>query len=66
MVVGPRRPGAPARRQPTVRRSGPDRAGAAGDEVCLFADRDNPVSLRLYARLGFEPVTDTVDLLLDS
>lgn len=42
------------------------RLSAAGDEVCLFADRDNPVSLRLYARLGFEPVTDTVDLLLDS
>lgn len=42
------------------------RLSAAGDEVCLFADRDNPVSHRLYARLGFEPVTETVDLLLDS
>lgn len=42
------------------------RLAAGGDEVCLFVDRDNPVSCRLYDRLGFEPVTDMVDLLLDS
>lgn len=42
------------------------RLAAQGAEVCLFTDQANPVSNRLYERLGFEPVTDMVDLLLDS
>ncbi|GAB3997297.1 GNAT family N-acetyltransferase [Nocardioides marmoraquaticus] len=43
-----------------------ERLAAQGAEVCLFTDQANPVSNRLYERLGFEPVTDMVDLLLDS
>lgn len=34
----------------------------AGDRVCLYTDRDNPVSNRVYAAIGFEPVLDQVNL----
>lgn len=36
-----------------------------GARVCLFTDEANPVSNRLYARLGFEPVTDMVRLIVE-
>lgn len=34
----------------------------AGNRVCLYTDRDNPVSNRVYAGIGFEPVLDQVNL----
>lgn len=34
----------------------------AGHRVCLYTDRDNPVSHRTYAAIGFEPVLDQVTL----
>lgn len=34
----------------------------AGDRVCLYTDRNNPVSNRVYAAIGFEPVLDQVNL----
>ncbi|MFI6427100.1 GNAT family N-acetyltransferase [Promicromonospora sp. NPDC050880] len=37
----------------------------AGDRVCLYTDRDNPVSNRTYAAIGFEPVLDQVNLAID-
>ncbi|GGF58070.1 putative acetyltransferase [Marmoricola endophyticus] len=37
---------------------------AAGERCCLFTDRSNPVSNGLYARLGFEPVTDYEEVWL--
>ncbi|RLV49703.1 GNAT family N-acetyltransferase [Nocardioides mangrovicus] len=40
------------------------RLQAAGNRVCLFTDQANPTSNRIYAALGFEPVTDTVMLQL--
>ena len=36
----------------------------AGGEACLFTDVDNPVSNRIYAALGYEPVIDMADHLL--
>ncbi|CAN5119087.1 GNAT family N-acetyltransferase [soil metagenome] len=33
-------------------------AQRAGHQVCLFTDQENPVSNRIYAALGFEPVVD--------
>jgi RimJ/RimL family protein N-acetyltransferase len=36
----------------------------AGDRVCLYTDRDNPVSNRVYAGIGFEPVLDQVNLVV--
>jgi len=36
----------------------------AGGEACLFTDVDNPVSNRIYAALGYEPVVDMADHLL--
>ncbi|MGD7704792.1 GNAT family N-acetyltransferase [Microlunatus sp. Y2014] len=36
-----------------------------GNRVCLFTDQANPVSNQLYAKLGYEAVTDTVGLHLD-
>ncbi|MFW6598839.1 GNAT family N-acetyltransferase [Propionibacteriaceae bacterium Y2011] len=36
-----------------------------GSRVCLFTDQANPVSNQLYAKLGYEVVTDTVGLHLD-
>ncbi|MEU4386913.1 GNAT family N-acetyltransferase [Promicromonospora sp. NPDC023805] len=40
------------------------RALEAGDRVCLYTDRDNPVSNRVYAAIGFEPVLDQVNLVV--
>ncbi|WP_435587362.1 GNAT family N-acetyltransferase [Micromonospora aurantiaca (nom. illeg.)] len=40
------------------------RLTAEGARVCLFTDQANPVSNRLYARLGFRPVVDMVNLVL--
>ncbi len=37
----------------------------AGHRVCLYTDRDNPVSNRTYAAIGFEPVLDQVNLAVD-
>nr|BFF17927.1 hypothetical protein GCM10025730_14480 [Promicromonospora thailandica] len=34
----------------------------AGHRVCLYTDRDNPVSNRTYAAIGFEPVLDQMAL----
>jgi GNAT superfamily N-acetyltransferase len=36
----------------------------AGHRVCLYTDRDNPVSNRVYAAIGFEPVLDQVNLVV--
>ncbi|HEY0889635.1 MAG TPA: GNAT family N-acetyltransferase [Nocardioides sp.] len=35
-----------------------------GARVCLFTDRANPTSNRIYAAIGFEPVTEMVHLEL--
>jgi predicted GNAT family acetyltransferase len=35
-----------------------------GARVCLFTDAANPVSNRLYARLGFRPVADMASLAI--
>ncbi|MFC8799516.1 GNAT family N-acetyltransferase [Promicromonospora sp. NPDC057138] len=35
-----------------------------GNRVCLYTDRDNPVSNRVYAGIGFEPVLDQVNLVV--
>jgi GNAT superfamily N-acetyltransferase len=40
------------------------RALGAGHVPCLFTDRANPVSTRLYAGLGYRPVVDMVDLVI--
>ncbi|WP_431877648.1 GNAT family N-acetyltransferase [Micromonospora marina] len=40
------------------------RLTAEGARVCLFTDQANPVSNRLYARLGFRPVVDMANLTL--
>ena len=37
----------------------------AGHRVCLYTDRDNPVSNRVYAAIGFKPVLDQVNLVVD-
>lgn len=37
---------------------------ADGNRVCLFTDRDNPTSNRLYRSIGFEPVAENVNLEL--
>jgi GNAT superfamily N-acetyltransferase len=37
----------------------------AGHRVCLYTDRDNPVSNPVYASIGFEPVLDQLHLALD-
>lgn len=37
----------------------------AGHRICLYTDRDNPVSNRTYAAIGFEPVLDQVNLAVD-
>jgi GNAT superfamily N-acetyltransferase len=41
------------------------RALDAGHRVCLYTDRDNPVSNRVYAAIGFEPVLDQVNLVVE-
>ena len=35
-----------------------------GARVCLFTDQANPTSNALYARLGYQPVVDMVNLLV--
>jgi predicted GNAT family acetyltransferase len=42
------------------------RALDAGHRVCLYTDRDNPVSNRVYAAIGFEPVLDQVNLVVEA
>ena len=37
-----------------------------GARVCLFTDQANPTSNRIYQRLGFEPVTDTANMVVRS
>ncbi len=36
----------------------------AGSRVCLFTDQANPTSNRIYQALGYEPVTDLVNLTI--
>ncbi|MEV0894191.1 GNAT family N-acetyltransferase [Promicromonospora sp. NPDC050262] len=36
-----------------------------GHRVCLYTDKGNPVSNRVYAAIGFEPVLDQVNLVVD-
>ncbi len=38
----------------------------AGATPCLFTDQANPVSNALYARIGFVPVVDMANLVLDA
>lgn len=40
------------------------RAQEAGARVCLFTDRANPTSNKLYAALGYRPVVDMANLLI--
>jgi predicted GNAT family acetyltransferase len=35
-----------------------------GSRPCLFTDQANPVSNRLYQRLGYEPVVDMADMVI--
>jgi hypothetical protein len=37
-----------------------------GARVCLFTDQANPTSNALYARLGYEPVTDMANLVVSA
>lgn len=37
----------------------------AGDRVCLFTNQANPVSNRIYQRLGYQPVVDMANLVVD-
>lgn len=36
-----------------------------GNRVCLFADLANPVSCALYERLGYQPVVDMANLVIE-
>jgi predicted GNAT family acetyltransferase len=36
----------------------------AGHRMCLFTDRDNPTSNKIYAALGYEPVVDMAEHLV--
>lgn len=36
----------------------------AGHRMCLFTDRDNPTSNKIYAGLGYEPVVDMAEHLV--
>jgi GNAT superfamily N-acetyltransferase len=36
-----------------------------GHRVCLYTDRNNPVSNRVYESIGFEPVLDQVNLVVE-
>jgi predicted GNAT family acetyltransferase len=38
---------------------------AGTEELLLYTDLANPTSNRLYARLGYKPVEDSVALLFD-
>lgn len=37
----------------------------AGHRVCLYTDRDNPVSSHVYESIGFAPVLDQLNLVVD-
>ena len=37
-----------------------------GHRVCLFTDVDNPVSNHIYASIGYRPLADTANYLLDT
>lgn len=37
----------------------------AGVRVCLFTDQANPVSNKVYQRIGYRPVVDTVEYLIE-
>ncbi|HEU4812391.1 MAG TPA: GNAT family N-acetyltransferase [Nocardioides sp.] len=39
---------------------------AEGTRVCLFTDQANPTSNRIYQQLGFRPVVDMANLLVDA
>ena len=41
------------------------RLRAEGARVCLFTDQANPVSNRIYEALGFRPVVDMANLVVD-
>jgi len=41
------------------------RLRSAGARVCLFTDQANPISNRIYAALGYRPVVDMLDLVID-
>ncbi|NHC22371.1 GNAT family N-acetyltransferase [Nocardioides sp. IC4_145] len=36
----------------------------AGDRACLFTDRANPTSNKIYAAIGYRPVAETANLVL--
>jgi predicted GNAT family acetyltransferase len=36
-----------------------------GARVCLFTDQANPVSNRIYQRIGYRPVVDMAQLIID-
>ncbi len=38
---------------------------AAGTRVCLFTDQANPTSNKIYLALGYEPVVDMANLVVD-
>ena len=40
------------------------RVQAGGARVCLFTDQANPVSNKIYATLGYQPVADMADLVI--
>jgi predicted GNAT family acetyltransferase len=35
-----------------------------GARVCLFTDQANPISNRIYQRIGFRPVVDMAQLII--
>jgi predicted GNAT family acetyltransferase len=39
---------------------------ASGNQACLYTDLANPTSNKIYAQLGYIPVTDFVDLTFTS
>ena len=41
------------------------RLRSGGSRVCLFTDRANPTSNKIYAALGYRPVVDMLDLVID-
>lgn len=42
-----------------------ERILAAGHRACLFTDQDNPTSNRIYEAIGYRPVVDMVNLVID-
>jgi predicted GNAT family acetyltransferase len=39
---------------------------AQGNQACLYTDLANPTSNQLYARIGYVPVADAIDLTFSS